>query len=34
VRENESETCLFLAFSLIEEYFDDEIPDAIKRMMP
>jgi hypothetical protein len=34
VRENKSETCLFLAFSLIEEYFDDEIPDAIKQMMP
>jgi hypothetical protein len=33
-RKNKSETCLFLAFSLLKKYFDDDVPVAIKQIMP
>jgi hypothetical protein len=33
-REIKSETCLFLAFSLLEKYFDDEVPVVLKQIMP
>ena len=33
-REMKSETCLFLAFALLERYFDDEIPAILKPMIP
>jgi hypothetical protein len=33
-RKNNSETCVFLAFSLLEKYFADDIPDVIKQNMP
>ena len=33
-RENKSETCLFLAFSLLEKYFDDEVPEVLKHLIP
>ncbi len=33
-RKNKSETCLFLAFSLLEKYFDDEVPIVLKQIMP
>jgi hypothetical protein len=29
-----SETCLFLAFSLLEKYFDDEVPAVLRQAMP
>jgi hypothetical protein len=31
---NKSETCLFLAFTLLEKYFGDNIPDAIRQIIP
>jgi hypothetical protein len=33
-RKNKSETCLFLAFSLLEKYFNDNVPDVLKQSMP
>ena len=33
-RKSKSETCLFLAFSLLEKYFDDNVPDVLKQVMP
>jgi hypothetical protein len=33
-RKSKSETCLFLAFSLLEKYFDDEVPMVLKQIMP
>jgi hypothetical protein len=33
-RKTKSETCLFLAFSLLENYFGDEVPFAIRQIMP
>jgi hypothetical protein len=33
-RKNKSETCLFLAFALLEKYFDDEFPAIIKQIIP
>ncbi len=29
-RKIKSETCLFLAFALLEKYFDDEVPVSLK----
>jgi hypothetical protein len=33
-RNNKSETCLFLAFALLENYFGDEVPVVLKQVMP
>ena len=33
-RKSKSETCLLLAFLLLEKYFDDIVPDALKQRMP
>ncbi len=33
-REIKAETCLFLAFSLLEKYFNDEVPVVLKQIMP
>ncbi len=33
-RKSKSETCLFLAFSLLEKYFDDEIPKVVNQQIP
>lgn len=33
-RQIKSETCLYLAFSLLKKYFDDDIPVVLKKMIP
>ena len=33
-RKSKSETCLLLAFSLLEKYFDDEIPKVVNQQIP
>ena len=33
-REMKLETCLFLAFALLEHYFEDEVPVVIKQVIP
>jgi hypothetical protein len=33
-RKSKSETCLFLAFSLLEKYFDDDVPMVVSQQIP